>query len=589
MTSHSDVVGDNRRTSERILTARFGGGTERLGPLTMAQANMIRCILRDDPVQINIHDVWPVPADVTVNSAVDALRVLVERHESLRTTFPGAVSLTELGEQAVAAEGEFTVVVLDHDALPPEPSQYADAVARDARVDRFRLDRDFPLRITLLAVDGVPAYVCLVASHAAADGGALTILQEEWRTLVTGGDLPVVKALAPLDLALDELSPAGRRKSEASLRYWEHIIRTGPQAMFAEPRVIPGDHAQAQLTLRSRRAGTALSAAASRTGSPAPTVLLAAWCTLVGHRAGQSTCVTAAPTSNRHSPALARSVTALSQDSLLRLDLSGPTFDAVLRKAWGAALDAYRHSRFDSVRLWDMIERTTHDRGSHFGRDVVFNDVSTVLGTRRDDARTRAREPGLELTWGPDQELPTRVLTFVHATEPVLRLALWADQHLFERHEAEEFLTGLVLLLEAVADGDVPLDSLTDVTGVRPARRGADWRRIDGCWVSPQAIAEALGAVAGTVHVAVGPTGREDVTGTKGRLIAFVAAGDDLTLTPERVHAALMDARPTRPEVLAPHWYVIVPAPPSAPGDTDAWRRLPVLTEGNGRSAANAT
>lgn len=144
-----------------------------------------------------------------------------------------------------------------------------------------------------------------------------------------------MKALAPLDLALDELSPAGRRKSVASLRYWEQVIRTGPQAMFAEPRVRPGDHPQAQLTLRSRQAGRALAAAASRTGSPAPTVLLAAWCTLVGHRAGQSTCVIAAPTSNRHRPALARAVTALSQDALLRLDVSGPTFDTVLRRAWG--------------------------------------------------------------------------------------------------------------------------------------------------------------------------------------------------------------------------------------------------------------
>ncbi|WP_405935310.1 condensation domain-containing protein [Streptomyces sp. NBC_00726] len=589
MTPHSTLVGDNPPTTERTLTVRFGGGTERLGPLAMGQANMVRCVLRDEPVQINIHDVWPVPAGVTVDSAIDALRVLVERHESLRTTFPGADSLTDLGCQAVAAEGEFVLIVRDHDILPPQPSAYAEAVARDARVDRFHLDRDFPLRITLLTVRGVPAYVCLVANHAAADGGALTILREEWLTLVSGGDLPVVKALAPLDLALDELSPAGRRKSVASLRYWEQVIRTGPQAMFAEPRVRPGDHPQAQLTLRSRQAGRALAAAASRTGSPAPTVLLAAWCTLVGHRAGQSTCVIAAPTSNRHRPALARAVTALSQDALLRLDVSGPTFDTVLRRAWGAALDAYRHSRFDSVRLWDMIERTTRDRGSHFSRDVVFNDVSSVLGTRLDDPPTHAEEPDMELVWGPEQKLPTRMLTFVHAMEPALRLALWADPHLFERHEAEEFLVGLVLLLEAVAVDDVPLKSLTDVTGVRPVPRDANWLHIDGCWVSPEAIAAVLRAVADTVHVAVEPAGPEGVPGSKGEIIAFVASGGDPMLTPERVHAALMDARPARPEVLAPHWYVIVPTPPSTPGDTDAWRRLPVLIEGNGRNTADAT
>lgn len=144
MTPHSTLVGDNPPTTERTLTVRFGGGTERLGPLAMGQANMVRCVLRDEPVQINIHDVWPVPAGVTVDSAIDALRVLVERHESLRTTFPGADSLTDLGCQAVAAEGEFVLIVRDHDILPPQPSAYAEAVARDARVDRFHLDRDFP-------------------------------------------------------------------------------------------------------------------------------------------------------------------------------------------------------------------------------------------------------------------------------------------------------------------------------------------------------------------------------------------------------------------------------------------------------------
>ncbi|NEE45367.1 condensation protein, partial [Streptomyces sp. SID8455] len=44
----------------RTLTIAYTGGQERRGPITMGQANMIRCILRDDPTHINIHDVWPV-------------------------------------------------------------------------------------------------------------------------------------------------------------------------------------------------------------------------------------------------------------------------------------------------------------------------------------------------------------------------------------------------------------------------------------------------------------------------------------------------------------------------------------------------
>ncbi|MER5950416.1 condensation domain-containing protein [Streptomyces sp. NPDC001904] len=573
---------------ERAHTVPFTAGAPRSGPLAAGQTNMIRCILRDDPVQINIHDVWPAPDGTSAEAAIDALRALVERHEALRTTFPHRPG--ELpDEQHVAAEGTFEVTERPHPAGPGEPHRYAESVARNARHGRFRLDRDFPLRLTLLTRDGVVTHVALAASHAAVDGTALAILHDEWHTLVTGTALPAPTALTPLDLAAEETSSAGRRKSEASLRYWERVLRTAPQAMFAEPRLRAGDSRTAQLSLRSARAGRAVRAVALRTGSPAPTVVLAAWCTLAAHRAGQRTCVAAAPTSNRNRSGLARSVTTLSQDALLSLDMSGPTFDAVLRRTWGAALDAYRHSRFDSVQLWETIDSVTRERGSRFARDVVFNDVSSVPATSvgtAESARDDASDE-LSLTWGPEQELPTRLLTFVHAVEPDLRLSMWADPALFTREEAEEQLTGLVRLLEAAAHADVPLEALTDLTGVRPASRDADWHQVDDCWISRTAVERAVSDAAGRLpaHVAVtdGPAGAAP-DGSGSRLVAFVAAApDDRTPTPHAVHTALMAQVARRSELLAPHHYVIVPNAPHDTTDTAAWHRLPVLTEGNGR------
>ncbi|MFI7388497.1 condensation domain-containing protein [Streptomyces sp. NPDC049813] len=610
--------------TEHTHRVTYRGGTARRGPLAVGQTNMIRCILRDDPVQINIHDVWSAPDGTSVERALDALRVLVERHEALRTTFPHrGGDLPD--EQRVTAAGTFDVVERAHHAWPDEPARYAESVARHARHGRFRLDRDFPLRPTLLTRDGSVTHVALAASHAATDGTALAILHDEWRALVTGATLTAPAALTPLDLAAEETSPAGRRKSEASLRYWERVLRTAPQAMFAEPRLRAGEHATAQLSLRSLRAGRALRAVTARTGSPAATVLLAAWSTLAAHRAGQSTCVTAAPTSNRGRSGLARSVNTLSQDALLSLDVSGPTFDTVLRKAWGAAMDAYRHSRFDSVQLWNMIDSVTRERGSRFARDVVFNDVSSVPATSVGTAASPEAEPAeLSLTWGPEQELPTRLLTFVYALEPELRLSLWADPALFTREEAERYLVGLVRLLEAAAAADVPLAELTAVTGVRPATRDADWFRIDGCWVSRTAVEQAVSEAAGHLpaHVAVtdprsgagpgtpgdpdaadpggpGPARPDDPAGTgpdepddpagtgptgrDRRLTVFVAAPDASAATPHSLHTAVMAQVAARSELLAPHHYVLVANAPRDTADTAAWRRLPVLVEGNGR------
>ncbi|MDX2561968.1 condensation domain-containing protein [Streptomyces sp. TX20-6-3] len=587
----------------------YAGGEERRGPVTMGQANMIRCMLRDEPEHINIHDVWPVPEGTGTASAIEALRSLAIRHEALRTTFPHAAGSAPR-EQVVAAEGTFTVTVVDHEELPDDPAGYAESLARGARSERFRLDRDFPLRISLVARSGAPVFVAMAASHAVTDVGALGILKEEWLSLLAGETLPPPASLTPLGLAAEEATPAGLRKSEASLRHWERILRTGPQAMFAEPGAEGTEVRTPRLTLRSRRAARALARVAERTGGMPSTVLLTAWCALVAHRADQPACVAAVPTSNRYHPRLARSVNTLSQDALLSLDVRVPTFDALLKKAWGAALNAYRHSQFDAVALWEMIGRTTHERGSRFARDVVFNDVSTLPATvttvtteTATAGQDAATGPALELSWGPDQVLPTRVLTFVHAIEPLLHLSTWVDPALFKRDEAEAFLTGLVRLLEAAATDDVPLASLTEVTGVRPVERGPRWCRVDGSWTSPPLVAQALSeALDGLpVHVtadaaapdgttpAAAPDGStpdaaapDGAASHGGALTAYIAAGDS-PLTSAQAHTALMDALPGRPGVLAPRRYVIVHNPPAEADRTSAWLRQQILREGTGR------
>ncbi|MFF8381972.1 condensation domain-containing protein [Streptomyces sp. NPDC015661] len=555
-------------TKTYTVTVRYAGGEQRRGPVTMGQANMIRCMLRDEPEHINIHAVWPVPEGTGTESAIDALRALVVRHEALRTTFPHAPGEAPR-EQVVASEGEFTVTVVDHEERPPEG--HADDVARRDRVGRFHLDRDFGLRISLVAVEGVPLFLALAASHAVTDISALSVLEEDWRELLTGRTLPAVTAFTPLDLAAEESTPGGLRRSAASLRHWERIIRTGPQAMFAEPGAVGAEVEAAQLTLRSLRGARALARVAERTGGLPSTVLLTAWCALIAHRTGQSSCVAAVPTSNRFLPRLARSVNTVSQDALLSLDVGVPSFDALLRKAWGAALNAYRHSQFDAVRLWEMIDAVTYERGSRFARDVVFNDVSTLPPA---GPTGETEGPELEVVRGPVQVLPARVLTFVHETAPVLRLGMWVDPALFAPDEAEGFLTGLVRLLEAAAADDVPLSALTGVTGVRPAERGADWTRVDGCWVSPREVADTLSGALGGVPAHVVPEGEG--------LSAFLAAGDS-PLTPARAHAALVEALPGRPGVLAPRRYVIVRDAPTRTDQTDDWLRQRILMEGAGR------
>ncbi|MDT0488720.1 condensation protein, partial [Streptomyces sp. DSM 41640] len=135
------------------------------------------------------------------------------------------------------------------------------------------------------------------------------------------------------------------------------------------------------------------------------------------------------------------------------------------------------------------------------------------------------------------------------------------------------------------------------VTGVRTAERGPDWLRLDGCWVSPAAVRDALGRAVGglPVHVEVtgvteeperdGATEAEDTAATPPPgLTAYIACGDT-PLTPAEAHRALTALIPTAGSgVLAPRRYVLVTDPPADPDRSDAWRRLKTIEEGTGRS-----
>lgn len=135
-------------------------------------------------------------------------------------------------------------------------------------------------------------------------------------------------------------------------------------------------------------------------------------------------------------------------------------------------------------------------------------------------------------------------------------------------------------LLEAAAIGDVPLESLTGVTGVGQAVRGHDWTRVNGCWVSPSTVRDALGAAVGglPVHIATDAEGSD--------LVAYIARGSDTAPTPTGVHEALMAVLPAHggTGVIAPARYVLVESPPAERDRSDAWHRLPILEEGTGRS-----
>lgn len=568
------------------LSVRFAAAGGRSGPLTMGQTNMLLCILREDDASLmNVHEIWDVPAGLGVERICALLRVLHERHESLRTRYHFVDRvLDETDEepvQEVAAGGEVTVAVHDVPA-PADPAGYARELARQMQSTDFDLAAEWPLRVAVVLAAGTPTHVVLAISHMAMDAATIVLLRREWQELVHGRKLPPPAAVRPVDLAEYERTPEGLRGAAAAVRHWETQLLNGPQAMFAAPGVGATDWRQPRLRIRSRAAAEALGRIAERTGASRSTIVLAALCAAVGWRVGQRRCLVATLSSNRYQPGLRDYFGTIAQDALLSVDVDAATFDGLVRRAHRRASIAYPNSRFDARVIWATIDRTGWVRGTHFARDLVFNDMSAL---DPDPAPLGPPEPGavpVEVTWLPVAPLRARLALWVHRLVDEIDLVLWADTQCLSREDSRAVGTGIGDLLIAAADRDVDIAEVRAVFGVAPVSRGADWLLVDSCWIDRAAVDRLMADVLGNRPFLVVPEPDPDLG---HRLVCYVGL-DDRQFDPEAVHDTCVGLLTDRPTVMAPHRYVGCDGAPADTADAPAWRRMPVRVEGTGRAAA---
>jgi hypothetical protein len=597
--TETETGAETRRT-----TIGYHGRGSGCGPLTLGQDNMIRCILHDEPSEINKQIVFPVPDGVGLEAALDALRVLAERHESLRTVFPGPPG-EQPDRQEVRADGEFEVEIVA--ATPDQdPDAVADGIGRRNRAVRFDLAAEFPLRLALVTVSGRPVRLVVVVCHAAADGGATGLLLQEWTELVTGHGLEPPSGPTPRQIAEQERSAAGRRRAKAALRHWERILREAPFAVFADSSLGPSAGLLPTLVVRSGSAAGSLDAAARRTGASPSSIMLAAFAALVAHRAAQREIVVAALSANRNRAALRQYVGTLAQDALISLETAAPDFDALIAKSGAAAMAGYWNSTFDGELVWRLIDDVAQRRGARFARHLVFNDLSGTIPEAA--VRNRPAPPeDPQFTWLPAEYVPTRLMLNIWRLRDCVELTLMADPQLFGRAEAEQFAHGLLALVRAAADGPVPLEDLSALTGITPGRRDGGWLLTGGSWVDPAAVRALLQVALDKRPVGLFVQG--------GTLTARIAE-NGRPITPEDAHRAVMDvlchqARPAIPvgagtssgpeddaadgnsadssalsgweTAMAPHRYVIHSGTPRAAEEQEAWTELPVIAQGDGR------
>jgi hypothetical protein len=585
------------------VTAKFSGLRSAEGPCTKGQASALNWITDTTQYARMIEWTFDLPDGVTLDDIVKALEVLLERHESLRTTY----SRRDPPVQRVAASGALPVNVFEVEGPIPPGVECVAVMAGEMvgrlRATEFDTEANLPIRVAVAMAEGVPRAAVAVFSHVATDLVGMAVVGRQFTELA--GDpasrVAVPRGYQPLDQAMAERSEAGQRRAAMALRDWDARLRSMPQLLFAVPPGGPGEDGEALGGwLLSPAGALALRHIAARTVARRQAAVLAALCAVLSVRTGHERCVFSALSSNRPQRRLEEYVGTITAGTLITVNTGVTGFDELVRRAGTAMMAAGRAALADSTQLRRLIDEVEYDRGTTCIRACVFNDATVDEAGPSDGpgdpADVIGALPRTELRVTEAAEMVGEsllVLALLRVDEELVLGALTSDASRMTHADIESLLGGVERLLVAAASGDVTLSRVSEITGVLPPARDEGWLLVDSCWIElPEAqrlLDEALPGRGARIFPVTG-SGDGDVTG----LVAYLTAGDGLG-TPEQAHAACMTllrgnrrAHPpdgARLTAMAPARYVICDREPDDPSDLAAWQRQSVIADGTGRPA----
>ncbi len=589
MASTGTRTGQRRRrvrlTPMRSIPVEFTGERAGEGPLTLGQLNISTWINRmPDHFYSMLYAELPVPAVTPIDEVAEATRVLIARHESLRTTYV----LGERPRQRVAAAGiqPLEVCSLGEGSWGPRDRS---AVA-ETLIQRMRESPDpgrRPVRVAVAIAPGDRVIACAAAfSHLSMDNGAIEILQRDFAGLLGEGarrpGRPGGRAgHQPLDQAELEATPAERRRAAVALDYLGEQSRRLPRCLYALPGARPSGESLA-VELSSAAAAIAVRRVAARTRTSRSSIVLAAICAVIARRAGYRELVIPLLSSNRFERHLVNYVGSLAQGSVATIETGQRSFDELACHAWTAVMEASRHGRYDLVKRDAADGLLEHERGLRFNSDPLFNSLvpeswsGLTAGVGYQPERIDAALPRTELRWHPMPVNATPIRFTLNQIDGCLRLDAWSgDTGLMPRTEVESVLLAAERLLAAAAHGDLTADQIPALIGLEPLTGIPGRILVDHCWVD-------IADVQRLVQDATAPAIARVFPSAEGRQLVARLTATSTICTPEQAHTRCMAALPHHPTAITPRHYDICQTAPADPADPAAWP--PPLSTGTGRT-----
>jgi len=420
-----------------------------------------------------------------------SLRMIVDRHESLRTHFQ-----EDDGEllQVVKPEPDFTLERIDISHLPEEERKAEAELLGSIEAKRpFHLATGPVFRAELLRLGPSSHILHVTVHHAMFDGSSMTVLTEElaaiYQAFHDGKECPL--ELPPIqygDFSVWQQEFLAGPEIAKQLGYWKQRL-----AGMAELD-LPTDHPRPAAktwngdlisALLPRELTNRLQAIAARNGATLYHLLLAAYKVLLHRYSGSTDIAVGSPITGRTRGELEPLIGVFINSLIVRSDLSNdPSFESLVRQVRDTALEAVENQDLPFECLVRALKPN---------RDPSRNPLFQVNFTHQRSFAKAGTFGGVELIPIPSRS-PGAIFDlhfFMVERAEGWRVTCDFSSDLFDRSTAERMLGHYQRLLEDVAgDPALPLSRLDILTGGEKDKLSGEWAGITTPYPRDATVAE---------------------------------------------------------------------------------------------------
>ncbi|MFE6052297.1 condensation domain-containing protein [Kitasatospora sp. NPDC056446] len=451
-------------STRQLLEIALSSGRAGSGPATWGQQaiwDAVRRLPPADAPRYNITTAAPLDPGLPLPALLDALERLLHLHDSLHTRLLPA----EDGSlrQVVDPDGTLAVELWSADE-GEDPAESGARLHEELAAQPFDTSTQWPIRVGVVAADGLARHISLVLSHTAVDGSGMSRLVADLTALSLGTSPEELAELReppqqPLEEAEFQSSERGVRRDSGARKQFVRKLRLGPPRLF--PPAAGGTDPFPNAVLRSPALPRAVEEVAAAHRVSTSSVLLAAAAAMTARLAGRSEAVLNVIVNNRFLPELAHAVSVVAGDGLFHLPDATAEFGEVVRRTHAAAIGTYRHAYYDKLALAAEVEQLTAEGVRLADRSCVFNDTRDLLPATPDPTSDPGDGPGdgpggdrTVLSWPVEFE-PRPGLTYALdalQSPEALSLAMTADPAVLPRPAMERFLYGMEELIRTEAE-----------------------------------------------------------------------------------------------------------------------------------------